>query len=274
MRRIAPTGLCLAVVSAACFASAAGAATATPEYLVCGKAKKVGKTYTGKYNNKTCTEANAEGKGKYEYVPLTKKAKLKKGTVGHLDIYLYNPKPGEEKVEGHFECEGGTASGTITNSHEGTLALTYKGCKSNGRLVGSCNSVGEKEAGVVVLQPLATTLEWLNSEEDLPGVAIRPATEKGKFALVDCASGVAEVELVGTLTGKVESTPSEKALSYAINASAATGHPEFEGHYSGGSFIADPLLTNVLAPEIDVHSDVPTGQNSTVSLTGASVAIS
>jgi len=134
MRRICTLGVCVLAVVALGAVAAGSAAAASPEYVTCAKAKN-----DGKYSNKTCSEANAKGEGKYERVPLTKATKVK-GTVGTVNIYLYEPKNTEEPIKGHFECKAGKYSGSITNSHEGTLAVDYSECAAKGKLSGPCHS--------------------------------------------------------------------------------------------------------------------------------------
>src|SRR5581483_8695831 len=102
-------------------ATATAAVSGPPKYLSCNKAAKVGKTYTGAYANKTCSEEAPGHEGKYELGAPTKLPAKVKDTVGKIDIYLYNPIT--KKAEAHFECASGKASGAITSATGGELTI-------------------------------------------------------------------------------------------------------------------------------------------------------
>jgi hypothetical protein len=178
MRRIGIFAVMAAAIAlVALSATGVAAAAGGPEYLACGKVKKVNKKYTGHYKNKTCSETSPTNEGAYEHAAIKKfpiKASAKK--FGATTIYLYDPMTHE--IESEVPCKGGSASGSIINSREGTLALSYTGCSvpetfKNGKkskFVGACNSPGQGSE-VVVTKPLVTKLVWLNGPRDggLPG---------------------------------------------------------------------------------------------------------
>ena len=269
MKRTTIVGLCLAATFAAGAVGAASASAASPEYKECGKAAKNGKLYTGKYSNKTCSEVNAKSEGKYELVKPKKFPAKLKGTVGSVNIWLYEPST--HTIKGHFQCTGGKDEGTISSSTEGTLKITYTDCEATGQLKGPCNST-KAAPGVVVSEPLATKLEWLNSEENEPGVAITSAKAGAYITDVECDDGLEISELYGTMLAKVEpTTATSKVQTLTLSASETTGEPEFFGYYEGGTFQATKLysaLTGLLK-----YPEVPLGQASVFTQKGPDILV-
>jgi hypothetical protein len=222
MKRSTIVGVAVAAAFVLCAVAVAGASGAEPAYLACGKAAKSGKTYTGRYNNKTCSELSAGSDGKYELTAPKFPAKVK-GTIGKVDIYLYAPMT--KKLEGHFECTGGKESGALTSSREGTLAVSYSGCKATGSLAGPCGSPGKK-SGEVVSEALASRLIWLNEGETEAGIELQAAATGGDLTKVVCAGGAETAELLGTMIADVAPTVgTSKDETIAFTANPSTGVP-------------------------------------------------
>lgn len=268
MKRTSIFSACVAALCALCAVGAASASAAGPQYLACVKAAKSGKTYTGKYSNKTCSEVNATHEGKYELGAPKLPAKLK-GTAGEVNIYLYDPIT--KTVEGHFECASGKNSGSVTGSSEGTLAFEYKSCEATGALAGPCNSPGQK-SGVVVSEALVTKLVWLNEAETEPGIELTAATVGGPITKVVCANGAETAELVGTMVARIApTTETSKEQKITFTASPTTGEPEFDGKWEGGMFTQERLLSNLKG--VKEYEGVPTSQNSTFTEKGPEVLV-
>jgi len=270
MRRISTVGACVLALVALGAVAVSSASAAGPEYITCAKAAKSGKTYTGEYNNKTCSEENSKSEGKYERAPLTvKKADKVKGTVGAVNIYLYEPKNEVEPLKGHFVCTSGKFSGSIINSHEGTIAITYSGCEAKGTLAGPCNSPHAKNE-IVATSTLASKLVWLNEAETEPGIQFK--AKSGAISTVECDMGIETAELVGTMTAKIAPTKeTSKAQTMTFTASSTTGAPEFSGQWEGATFLSEPLQSNLKG--VESHEAVPTSQNSVLSQKGPDVLI-
>ncbi len=268
MKRTTIVGLCLAAICALCAVAVASASAAQPEFQECGKAAKTGKTYTGKYNNKTCTEVNAKGEGKYER-KTPKKAVKFKGTLGKTNFYIYDPE--EKRVRGNFECTGGKNSGETSGATELKLTITWSGCEAQGELKGNaCYSSGEK-TGTVVSDPLVAKLVWLNSAETEVGVDIKAATAEGPTAKIEC-SGVETAETFGSIIGKISPTEAvTKAVTMTFNASETTGEPEYGGSYEGATFKAEPLYSVLTG--IVKQPKAPTSQKSVYTEKTGSVII-
>jgi hypothetical protein len=268
MSRGTIVGACIAAVCALGSVAAASASAAAPAYVACAKAPKSGKAYTGQFNDKACSEANAKAEGKYELGAPTFPAKLK-GTVGKMDIYLYAP--ALKKVEGHFECAAGKESGSLTSGSEGTLGVRYSGCKATGGLAGPCNSPGQK-SGTVLTETLASRLVWLDEAETEAGLELRPVTPGGTLTEVVCAGGAETAELAGTMLASVEPTAGASKLeTISLTASATTGEPAFTGEWEAGSFVPEPLYSNLKG--LKEFEGVPTGQNAVVAQKGPAVLI-
>ncbi|HEX4437217.1 MAG TPA: hypothetical protein VH061_10525 [Solirubrobacteraceae bacterium] len=268
MRASIIAGTCAAAICAFGSITAVGALAAQPEYVGCVKAAKSGKTYTGKFSDKACSEPNAKSEGKYELGPAKLPGKLK-GTTGKMDIYLYAPLT--EKIEGHFECTGGKESGTLTSSTAGTMSVSYSGCKATGGLAGPCNSPGQK-SGTVTSEPLATKLAWLNEAETEAGLEIKPATPGGALTKVVCAGGAETAEMVGTMLASfVPAAGASKFETIDLTASPTTGEPAFDGVWEEGGFVSEPLASNLKG--LKEFEGVPTGQNDTLTQKGPTILI-
>jgi hypothetical protein len=267
MKRIVTVVAPVAAALAASGVLAAAAAAAPPQYVGCVKAAKSGKTYTGAYVNKTCSEASVGHDGKYELGAAKLPAKVK-GTAGKIDIYLYNPET--KAIEGHFECSSGKESGEITGASTGTLSVSYSLCRATGQLAGPCNSPGQK-SGVVVSEPLQTNLVWLNEAETQPGIEVSPVSAS-EITKVVCAGGAETAELTGAMLGTVSPTSeASKAQTISFAADPSTGAPEFTGSWEEGAFRAQPLVSNLRG--LKEYEGVPSAQNSVFTQKGPAVLI-
>lgn len=250
----------LVALSGASVATAAGA----PEYLACGKAKKnkVTKKYEGHYTDKNCSEANMANEGKYERVAAKFPIKTAAKKFGETKIYLYNPP--EHKNEAEVPCKEGSESGTINNSREQTITITYKECivPVTGKFPGPCSSPG-KSSGEVVTEPLVTKLVWLDEAETVPGIVVEPATMGGAYQYAECSGGNVKVKTTGSLLAKL--TPAgelTKLLTATFNASPTTGEPEFGGYWEGAVKTEVKLFSEIKG--IVEKPAVPTSEVATI----------
>jgi hypothetical protein len=256
--------LAAVIALAALAATSVAAAAGSPEYLACGKAAKVNKKYTGKYTNSGCTETSATSEGKYERQAPKKFPIKTKSKFGETKIYLYNPL--EHKKRSEVPCEKGSETGTINNSQEQTLTLTYTGCivPKTGEFPGPCNSPGQKP-GVVVTEPLVSKLVWLDEAETVPGIEISPATPGGVFEEVRCLVGNIEVKQTGSLLAKIAPIGEvTKLLTATLNADPTTGEPELAGYWEGGLETTAGLSSEIHGPNGLDYPAVPTSEVSTI----------
>lgn len=171
MRRSTILGVCLV---AACgvigmIASSASAALPAPVWAVCGKAAKVNKKETGKYNNKTCTEKNEAGEGKYEIVEGVGKAKPFKGKIGATRLDVQSPF-GDDAVE-CTSTKGKGGGKPVAPNKEEEVFVELKGCELT--LFGShtedpCFTTGLKE-GEMKITHMEGELGYI---EESPGVKV------------------------------------------------------------------------------------------------------
>jgi hypothetical protein len=272
MKRIGiGTALLAAVISlAALSATSVAAAAGGPEYLACGKVKKnkTTKKYTGHYKNKLCSEVSVTNEGAYEHVAAKFPIKTSVKKLGETSIYLYNPV--EHKNEAEVPCTGGSESGSIINSGEETLTITYTGCVvpttlKTGKTAqdpGPCKSPG-KASGEVVTEPLVTKLVWLDEAETVPGVLVEAAMPGGTFQEAECGGGLVKVKTTGALLAKI--TPANeltKLLTLTFNATLMTGEPEFGGYWEGAVKTEVKLFSEIKGPV--EKPAVPTSEVSTI----------
>jgi hypothetical protein len=172
MRRSTILGICLVAVCGVIgmIASSASAALPTPVWAVCGKAPKTEtkpKKETGKYKNKTCSEKEEAGEGKYEIVAGIGKGKAFKGTSGVTRLDVQSPF-GDDAVE----CKSGKGEGKpALPNREKEVTVTYKECELitlNSHTEGKCFTAGAKE-GEMKVSGLGGELGYT---EESPGVKV------------------------------------------------------------------------------------------------------
>lgn len=268
---IATALLAAAIALVALSATGVAAAAGAPEYLACGKVKKVNKKYTGHYTDKLCHEVNGTNEGKYERVAAKFPIKTSVKKLGETKIYLYNPL--EHKNEAEVPCKEGSESGTINNSREQTLTITYKSCivPGTGKFPGPCSSPG-KSSGEVVTEPLVTKLVWLDELETVPGILVEAATMGGTYQYAECSGGNVKVKTTGSLLAKLTPVGElTKLLTASFNASPTTGEPEFGGYWEGAVRTEVKLFSEIKG--IVEKPAVPTSEVSTIAQKSGKVLV-
>jgi hypothetical protein len=222
MKRISLVGLCLAAVFAF---GATSAFAAAPTYKVCVKAAKSGKTYTGKYNDKNCTEANAKSEGKYELASwASAKKKGFKTKSGKSTLYSYIPSVG---IAGTVVCAKDKGEGEITGESTSKSTVIFEKCESSGF---KCTSTGESKAGDIKTNPLLGTL--VNLEGGKVGQVVE-AVGGGASAEFSCEGHLHVItvgSLVGEETGNNGVISKEATLAFHVNSKTGEQEPgEAEG---------------------------------------------
>jgi hypothetical protein len=225
MKRISMVALCIAAVFA--FAATSAMASGAPTFKVCAKATKVGKTYTGKYNDKACTESNPKSEGKYELEGYKSAKKLGfKSKSGKSVLYSYIPKVG---IAGTVECAKDKGEGTITGESTATAVVIFEKCESSGF---KCTSAGEK-AGNIKTNTLDQQLVWLNAPTDTEVGVVVEAPSEGPSASFNCEEHLKVTtigSLVGKITGNVGAISKEFSETFSVNKTTGEQIPgEAEG---------------------------------------------
>lgn len=251
MKRWQTIGVALAVAAVAATALASTASATVPTWWECAKAPKMGKLYTGNYNDKLCSEPNAEGHGKYVLQPGAARDKVFKGkskeTTLHAKTWL-----GDSTVT----CKGSKdAAIPETPNAEVSVEITLKGCEALGLKTEKCSSAGRKtgevrfhamrgELGYLSTEPVTVGLElWLESE---PG---------GPIAEFKCGTNL-EATVSGLLIGEVRGDVNDVSKPFEVQFAAAErlGTIEYEGHEFA------PLVNLIgFAPELESieHGEAP-----------------
>ena len=213
--------LVAAVVLLGALASTASA-SGTPTWFECAKAEPKN---TGTFNNKTCTEANEAGTGKYVLQEGLGKGKELKGKGGpavlHVKTWL-----GDNTVE----CAKSKSLGKEALPNlEKEVSITFSKCVALG--THKCTSAGAK-TGEVKLTGLKGELGYLEEEPLSVGLKLEseahpgPTGEMGKF---DCE--VLNVTVIGGVIGVVHkdinAVSKESEVEYV--SSESIGEHEFEG---------------------------------------------
>lgn len=192
-------GLVFAVVLAlgALVASAASAHQLT--YRTCVKAAKVGKTYTGKYNDKACSEVNPETHGKYEAQSLPE------GT----------PYTGKDKTvvitaQGKtITCKKGTEAGEFVAIKVVTEEFKFSGCGLTKKELCESPSAG---AGNINSSETKSKLVYLNPGETEIGVFVVSAEP-----MFEIKCGATTITIEGRLIGTFENTKKGPKLTFATS---------------------------------------------------------
>ncbi len=234
MKRMSVTGLCLVVVLCVSAVAAVSASAETfPNYKVCVKAAKVGKHYTGRYNDKGCSEVNAKDEGKYELEGISHATKL--GFTG---------KSGESVLDSYVEgvgvvasvvCKKSTERGEVSGEATADLVTTFEDCSSSGE---PCTSAGAK-TGEIVTDPLTTTLVTLKEETKTEPVVIgvdvagTGGEEKDVTAEFACGSQLVTTtgSVLGVVTGNVNAVSKTQTNTFAVN---EAGENQYD-HVAGGA---------------------------------------
>jgi len=221
MGRIRILGLALVAV-VALTAVMASSAAAVPTWFECGKAAKVGKTYTGKFSDKEC-KTGVETGGKYELKEGLAKGKAFKGksgpTVLHVKTYL-----GDNKVE----CGASKSSGNFALPNlETNVVVSYSKCKA--LTVKTCTSPGAKK-GEIKTKPLRGELGYIEESPVNVGLLLESEAEPGGLlAEFSCENleGKVSGEVIGELT---KNTNVISKNTEVVDVSAERiGEHEFEG---------------------------------------------
>ncbi len=272
MRRVRIVGFCVMVVFALGALVASGAWAAAPEFKVCGKAAKVGKTYTGKYNNKTCSEVNAKGEGKYElegWEAAKKKALKGTGGAGTLDAFV----PSNEaepwaggSVLGEVTCKSAKVTGEVTGAKTATSIVEFKTCTSEGK---KCNSAGAK-TGVIKTEKLYITLGYIESGKAVGALVEGGAGGKDLSAKFNCEGLEFEASgsVIGVNSGNVNSVSKSFSLKFAVNAKGA--QEVTTGEFPNGTTGAEHYLNTYIQPT-DLH--LPSGEDTTVAIKSEAVEV-
>jgi hypothetical protein len=229
MRRFKIVGLCLiAVFAVTAFASSAASA-ALPEFKVCAKAVKVGKTTpTGEFSDKSCTVKAAGGKYLLES-GLGKKTAIKtKSKAAILET------PGAGTVECKSSKSGGNTAGT---KEETGVIVEFKTCTSIGK---KCNSPGAK-AGTIKTNALHGVLGYLSKSPLKVGIALSPEKSGAFDAEFNCEGlGVQTFgTVIGQVTGDINVISKASVLTLAA---PKEGQQEFT-NFEGGAKGEDELKT-------------------------------
>jgi hypothetical protein len=192
MKLITSLGLALVAALAMSAIAAAGASAAEPALFECAKAPKVGKFFTGGFNNKTCSEANPEHKGKYELQEGIGKGKAFKGKAKGANL--------EVKGLGGVACTSNSDVGKFTGPKTGAgIVVTFKGCELNHH---QCESGAT--LGTIITNPLKGEVGYIEGGKAKHEVGVAITAESGLFeAEFHCAE--IELRVSGTVIGLLTS---------------------------------------------------------------------
>lgn len=255
MRRIKMMGLCLVAVVALTAVAVSSASAALPEFKVCAKATKVGKTYTGKFSDKLCSVAEPKGEGKYELEGWeAAKKKAFKGKNGTSTLTSYIPENVETpwtggKAAGVVTCKTGASVGEITGPKTETVIVEFKTCSSEGK---KCTSVGSPKTGVIKTKALTATIGKI---EGGVGADVE-ASDHGLSAEFACEG--LEVKTVGSVigvaSGNINKISKESTQTFSANAKGGQSvvFGEFPENPETGP--AHFLLSHITPPGVTLPS--------------------
>jgi hypothetical protein len=236
-KRMSKVSLCLAVVVALSACAATSAAAELPEFKVCGKATKIGKTHIGRYDNGRCSVVNAKGEGKYEldsWEAAKKTTFRSKSEPASFDSYIEG-----FGIVGTVTCKSSRDSGQIVGPKEATTTLTFSRCKSGGE---SCTTEGQK-VGTIETAPLTETFSLTRIGEEYAPVDVIKPHEGDPFFTMSC--GAESVRTTGSVIGEVTGD---------INAISRTWTELFSVNASGEEMIQEveqePGVKHILLTEV------------------------
>jgi hypothetical protein len=269
MRRFKMMGLCLVAVFAIAAVAVSSASAALPEYKVCAKATKVGKTYTGEFTDKLCSAKSGTKTGKYElesWEAAKKKGFKGKNGVSTLDSYIpeneATPWTGGTVV-GVVQCKSGKSAGEITGAKTSTVTVEFKTCSSEGK---KCTSSGQK-AGTIKTALLKATLGNISGGvgSDVESVSGGPSAEFDCEGLKIVTNG----SVIGTNSGNVNKVSKEGVQTFAVNAKG--GQEVVFGEFPPSPVTGEAhfLVSEITPPGVNL----PSGQATVSTLKGEALEI-
>jgi len=221
------------VLSAIVVASAAAEA---PEYGRCEKAPKVGKKYTGKYDNAACTPPKTElekkavekGEGKFEWhAGVVKVKQMSKGGKGIL----------EEAGKYAVGCESETSSGEYSGPKQVKhLIVKFKKCEAPGLV---CTSEGH-EKGELETRSLEGRVVWENEKLHKTALDLFPEGGGG-FIEFNCG-GTLTVAVRGSILVPVAAD--KMSTTVTLKYVGKKGVQKLQDYEEGGVKIKDVLEAN------------------------------
>ena len=213
---------CLVAAFVLLGALASGASAAgTPTWFECAKAEPKN---TGTFNNKTCTEGNEAGTGKYVLKEGLGKGKEMKGKGGpavlHVKTWL-----GDKTVE----CLKSKSIGKAElPNREKEVTITFSKCEA---LEHNCNSAGAKK-GEIKISGLKGELGYLEEEPKRIGLKLESEAHPGpEGELGEFSCEVLTVTAIGGVIGEVKKDINtiSKESEVQFVATESIGEHEFEG---------------------------------------------
>ena len=236
---------------------ASGALAAQPEYGICQKLAKDPQThrYTGAFDDKTCTAADAAGEGKYaaEAVPFPYPFE----TAGRSATLYYHTPSGQLRFQ--ITCKRTHERGLLVNATEGTLNVTLEECKALNV------TTAAKAAECPNLTATVETALVQVAAGGAAGVALYP----GFTQPFECA-GVMFGASSGSLLASVSAT--SRGPAAVFTASPATGEQALGAFLYQEQEYASLLLAPVKGPgvlamlDIGVQATLPLGPKQLVVL--------
>lgn len=258
MKRIEITGMCLIVALAGGLVTAGTAmAQATPEYRQCVKLEKDPAThkYTGRYEDADCARLSGAGEGKYEAESLPVPYEFFTTVKGGAVMY-YHTSAGS--ILWQVRCKGGTESGVITSTTEGTEDLTLESCRASDPATPEAKPLSCPVVTVMVESVLANV-----APETKPGIVLYPGFAKTftctrELPKEEGALSSAFGPSTGEEAGTIENQGKGPLGVLAVN--PATGAQTTTGFYLEGTLYSASLLSTVSGSptlQVGIASSLP-----------------
>jgi len=279
MKRMRILGLALVAVFALSAVMVSGASAAKPTWKVCAKAAKVGKTFTGKYSDKSCT-TKVETGGKYELEAGIGKGKAFKGKGGKATLHNVVPGKGDIKVECASFKDGGSV---VAPSGVAKVTSTFSKCKSLGA---PCKTEGGKKE-TITTNSLIGSLGYLNKAHTAAGESLtaESAPGSGYLATFEC-EGLAKVRVHGAVIGALSPfnvVSKESVSTFSVGPFLGELSPGYTPlvnppAFEEGSEPVGVLLTELNGPETGnewaPEGGLPSGQEGTAENKGEALGVS
>jgi hypothetical protein len=216
--RIKMMGLCLLAAFVVAAVAVSSASAALPEYKVCAKAVKVGKTFTGGFTDKTCTTVSETKTGKYELEPGLGKKTAIKTTAKASKL--------ETEGAGTVECKSSKSTGETAGTKEvKNNIVEFKTCTSLGK---KCTSAGQK-AGTIKTVALSGVLGYISKAPLKVGLDL--TAEKGGNSAEFSCEGLG-VRTFGSVIGQQSGDINAISKTFTLTFNETGGKQEitkFEG---------------------------------------------
>jgi hypothetical protein len=228
MKRVKISGLCLLLALTASAASAALAQAATHSLPEAGRCVKVA-TGAGVYTSATCVTVATNGRGKYEWTPVSVTEKQTfSGAGGETTL----------ATSGHqtIRCVTANFSGEYTGPKTATVQIEFQACTNPQGL--QCQSISPQNKSEIATLPLEAELGFVRNQTVegktfvTVGMDLKPQPPLHELMSYECTGSTEVSHVEGSVIARLrpyDKMTTESNLQYLVKKNVGQIPEQFEG---------------------------------------------